>query len=137
MRGVDAAIHVRNQFPREIIDAGKVGGWPAAQVRQFPAEPAREMPASHPNLFFNQIKIIQQPFRRWSDAANFFNLQSLFIVVAKQFFVGGESWQEAIRTFPGSDLMALRKLTRMALEQINTEQFAPKGLFADFHMELT
>jgi hypothetical protein len=128
MGGINPPVHVRNQFQRNVINPGQIGRRSFAQVRQFAAESARQVTARGADLLFDQMKIIQEPFGRGSDAALLLHAQSFIVVRAQDFFVGREARQEEIRTFARSDLMAMRQRRGMAFEQVNAEQLAAQRL---------
>ena len=65
---IDAAIDVRDQFQRDGVGARVTGVRAAREPRKFAAVRARQVSARQPNLIFDQIEIVQQPFRRRRDA---------------------------------------------------------------------
>lgn len=87
------------------------------------------MPARHPNLFLDQIEIIEQPLRRRRDAAGGFDAESFFIVRTQQFLIRGQARQEAVVASARAGLMAFRQKAGVALEQFDAEQLPSKRLF--------
>ncbi len=66
---IDTAVDMDDQFIRQGVDAREPGQGPVRQLGQLPAVGAREMPAGEADLLFDEVKIVQEPFGRWSDAS--------------------------------------------------------------------
>jgi len=64
MGGIDAAIGMRNKFHRQFVYAGIVFQRTVGELGQLAMEPVGQMPLRGADLFLNQMKIVQQPFRR-------------------------------------------------------------------------
>ncbi len=60
---VDPTIDVRDQFQSHVIDQRISRRRSIEQTGQAAAVAHRQMPTGHPDLFFNQIEVIEQPFR--------------------------------------------------------------------------
>ena len=129
MLGVNPSVRVRNDLQRDLVDARKIFPRTVEQLRQFAIEPARQMALRRADLFLDEMKIVQQPFRRRCDDAVFFNKQSPLIVIAQNFFVGREARQQQVRPTAIFHAAILRKIARGLFEQINAQQFAAQRFF--------
>src|SRR5438477_3669268 len=126
---VNAAINVGNQFERQHINAWKICGCAFGEMRQFPVETSWQMSARSSDLFLDEMKIIQQPFRRRRDVASFFDALSLGVVIAQKLRVGLQARQKKIGAVAVADFMALRQSARVAFQQVDAEQLTAKRLF--------
>ena len=61
-------IDVAHQFEDDVINAGQSRGAGIDEAGQFPAVAPGQMPPGHLDLFLNQVKVIDQPFRGRGDA---------------------------------------------------------------------
>ena len=66
---VDPAVAVRDRLEREVVDARKPGGGPVRQSGKLAAVPLGQVPLGRADLLFDQVEIVEQPFRGGRDAA--------------------------------------------------------------------
>ena len=66
---VDPAVAVRNDFEGDLVDARIAFGVVVGQARQLPAVVSRQVTARRADLFFDQVKVIQQPLGGRGDLA--------------------------------------------------------------------
>ena len=66
---VDPAVAVRHDFKGDLVDARIAVGVFVGQARQLPAVVSRQVTARRADLFFDQVKIIQQPLGSRGDLA--------------------------------------------------------------------
>jgi len=129
VRRINAAVHVGNEFDGQVIDAGKVRPWPVNQMRKFPAVAPWQMPARGPNLVFDQIKIVQQPFCGGSDAPGALDAKRFLVVGPQKFFIRCQPRQEAICPPAQADFMPFSEVPGVLLKQFNAQKFASEGRF--------
>ena len=121
MRGVNATVRVRNQFNGDFIDARKIFPRAVAQLRQFAVEPAGQMALRRADLLLDQMKIIEQPFRRRRNAPGFFHAQGVLVVFAQDFFIRRQTRQQQVRPPAGLHAPGLREVAGGLLEQVNAQ----------------
>ena len=66
---VDPAVAVRDRLERDVVDARQPGGGPVRQARQLAAVPLGQVPLGRADLLFDQVEVVEQPFRGGRDAA--------------------------------------------------------------------
>ena len=66
---VDAAVAVRDDLQRDVIDPRQAGRGAVVQPRQFAAVALGQVPAGDADLLLDQVEVVQQPFGRRRDPA--------------------------------------------------------------------
>ena len=66
---VDPAVAVGDRLEREIVDARKPGGRAGRQARKLAAVALGQVPPGRADLLFDQVEVVEQPFRGGRDAA--------------------------------------------------------------------
>ena len=125
---VDAAIHVRNQLQRDVIDAGEAGEGTLRQARQLPAVAAGQMPPRLGNLLLDQIKVVEQPgFCRHDPMPRGGGSDH---VIGRQQHPGivGQLWQQAVRSRLRIDAMLTSQRHAMTLQLLKAEQLRTQQL---------
>src|SRR5262245_48389267 len=96
---------MRNQFRYNIVYAREPGHWTVGQPRQLPAVTARQMPAGHLNLLFDQVEIIEQPFGGVRDTADLIDRMRGAVIGAQHLLVVLKTREETVRSLGGDHLM--------------------------------
>ncbi len=128
--GVDAAVAVRDDFQRDVVHARQACRRPAFQSRQFAAVTPGQMPARQPDLFLDQVEIVQQPFagRRHPPLAPT-GLGQAIAGVRKHRLVVGQPGQQQVGAGTCGDPVLAREGLAVALHLLGAEQFrAQRGL---------
>ena len=60
---------MRDRFERKIVDTRKLGRGPLRQPGKLAAVPLGQVPLGRADLLFDQVEIVEQPFRGGRDAA--------------------------------------------------------------------
>ena len=130
---VHPAIAVSDDLQREVVHARLPGRGAVQQAWQFPAVTLGQVPLGGANLFFDQIKIIEQPFPGWRDPAGRRDRRHEQRADVDQGpFVLGQSGQKRVRPRSRRQLMRSRETLAVLFHLDGAEQFrAQRRLVAD------
>jgi hypothetical protein len=126
---VDAAIHVRDQFQCQVVDAGKAGRRPIGQPRQLSAVGARQVPARQADLLLDQVEVVEQPGLGWHDPLPRRRGGGHDVVRRQQNpGVVRQPWQQLVRPAPRFDSMLARQRDRVTFQLLDAEQLRTQQL---------
>ena len=121
---------MRDKGPGHAEHAGVSGERPDGEFRQLPVIARRQIRADFANLFFDEMIIVDQPFRGRRDRAT-------LVGSLQQALVGGEQAGSVLGEAPRQRMPPLwlrrhflgrRQTSRMFLDAFGAEKFFPNGL---------
>ncbi len=127
---VDTAIHVRDQFQREVIDAGETRRGTVSQPRQLPAVATRQMPPRQRDLLFDEIEVVEQPGLCCHDPLFWRGGGSSHDVIRRQqnTLIVCQPWQQAIRPRMWVNFMLSGQRDRVTLQLFDAEKLRTQQL---------
>ncbi|KFB67215.1 MAG: hypothetical protein CAPSK01_003332 [Candidatus Accumulibacter vicinus] len=129
--GSHASVAVRDDFQGNIIDPRTAGRRPARQARQFPAVALGQVPLGGADLLFDEVKIVEQPFRGRSDSAVLGDRRGHPPAHPDQgAFVGSQARQQQIRGVDLGKIVCRGENPAVLLHLIGAEQLRSQRRFA-------
>src|SRR5665213_1057588 len=122
LRGELLSIDVLKQYARTLAQDRRVESGRGPNIL-LPRLAANEKILRH----YNERTLEVEKNRRITPV--FFHLQSPFVVMAQDFFIGCQSRKQDVRPPAAFHPAILRQGARILLEQINAQQFAAQRLF--------
>lgn len=93
---VHLGIHVRDQLQHQVVNPREPRGWTRHEARQFPAVALGQVAAREVNLLLDEVKIIQQPFRRRRDVPRGVDQQGRAVELAEPLLIFLQPGQQAV-----------------------------------------
>ena len=130
--GIEAAVGVRGERPRDAVDARQSDQWAAVQCRKFPEETGRQQRADVADLLFNDVEVVEQPFGGRRNRA-------LLVDGSSNGLVGADEYPRVVGAAPGEaeprqaeipGCLCFRKALGVLLESLRAEYFGPQRLVA-------
>ena len=121
---VDAAVRVRDQLERDVIDARRSRRGRVREPRQLAAVCGREVLPRGADLLLDQVEVIEEPLGRRRDlAATPYGIGDEDIRIAQRILVVGKSIEQRVTaTVPELHLVPARDRARVPFELTNAEQ---------------
>ena len=128
--GIEPAVGVRHERPRQSEDARIAGKVPIGQLRQLAVEPGGEMVADVPQLLVDDVEVVDQPLRGRRDRPFLADLLGEHAVRLEQHpsVVAHARRQGVALTRVGGDVLGGRQALGVLLEAFDAEQLRPDGL---------
>jgi hypothetical protein len=121
---------MRNESPRKSEHAGIAFKWSFREFWQLAIETAREIVPDLANLFLRDMKVVDQPFRRWRDRAFLTDRGRYRPIRFEQHsaIVAQPLRQPSISPGLRRDTLSCREALGMLFEALDAEQLGPNWL---------
>ena len=114
---------MRDRFQRDVIDARKPGRCAIQQVRKFAAISFGQVPLGQPNLLFNEVEVIEQPFSgRRNPAGRLHCFRQQIADSDQDAFVLGQPAQEPVRSLALAQLVETCQGFAVLLHLVGAEE---------------
>ena len=131
--GVDLAVHVRDQLERDLVDQRIAHGRAVRQPGQSAAVRLGEMSTRRPDLLFDHVIVVEQPFAGRGDPLLATHRSGHQLIRLEQHpLVVRQSRQQNIRARAGVDPLPAGQTLRMLFQLTGAEQFrSQRQVFAE------
>ncbi|MNV55090.1 hypothetical protein D3C71_1473140 [compost metagenome] len=122
--GIDPRIAMRDHLQRDVVHPGQPLGRAGGQLGQAAAIALGQVPLGQPDLFFDQVEIVQQPFVGRGDlAALLHRLDQQRAGLGQQRLVFRQPGQQVVLRAEGTQGMFLRQRQAVGFHLLRIEQF--------------